>query len=72
MKTENKNAQFEQLLAKECRENLRKDIDVDRYVRVTLDELWSDNVYEDEFGNKYHYEIRWMDTWHGRPHIVSL
>ena len=72
MKNQDKNAQFEQLLAKECRENLRSDIDAQRYIKTTLDELWLDDVYEDAMGNPYNYEISQFDTWHGRPIVISL
>ena len=64
------NADFEIALRIAAHENLRPEIDVEKYVNITLDEMWDGEKYCDAGGYTYH-EINASDTWHGRPVVVS-
>ena len=62
--------QFETALRDAAKQNLRPEIDVEKYVNITLDEIWDGEKYCDAGGYTYH-EINASDTWHGRPVVVS-
>lgn len=64
------NIEFEIALRDAATKNLRPEIDVEKYVNITLDEIWDGEKYCDAAGHTYH-EINASDTWHGRPVVVS-
>lgn len=62
--------QFEIQLGIAAHENLRDDMDAERYVQVVLDMMWDGDTYTDHDGDTYH-EIKAHYTKHGQPVVIS-
>jgi hypothetical protein len=65
------NPEFEAALAQSVRDNLRKELDADRYINATLNEMWNGETYRDQDGDVCYHEIGKQFTHHGRPVVIS-
>lgn len=65
------NPEFEAALGIAAHENLRKEMDAERYVQVVLDMMWDGETYRDQSGDACYHEIGKQYTRHGRPVVVS-
>ena len=65
------NPEFEAALGIAAHENLRKEMDAERYVQVVLDMMWDGETYRNQDGDACYHEIGKQYTYHGKPVVVS-